>query len=122
VIAAEIRGWSQDPDNRRLVEKLGAAEVRLTDQVEEAVGSDLLAGTIFVISGTLDGMTREEAEVAVTSRGGKATGSVSSKTTALVVGESPGASKTKKAEDLGVPIIDGETFSRVLVEGVSALG
>jgi DNA ligase (NAD+) len=121
VIAAEMRGWSQDPDNRRLVEKLGAAGVRLVDRVEDSAGSDLLAGTVFVISGTLDGMTREEAELAVTSRGGKATGSVSSKTTALVVGESPGASKTRKAEELGIPIIDGEAFARVLVEGVSGL-
>lgn len=121
VIAAEIRAWSQDPDNRNLVAKLGAAGVRLVDEVEKAGASDLLAGAVFVISGTLDGMTREEAEASVTSRGGKATGSVSSKTTALVVGESPGASKTKKAEELGVPIIDGETFSKVLAEGLRAL-
>jgi DNA ligase (NAD+) len=122
VIAAEIRAWSQDPDNRNLVLKLGAAGVRLVDEVEKAGASDLLAGAVFVFSGTLDGMTREEAEASVTSRGGKATSSVSSKTTALVVGESPGASKTKKAEELGVPIIDGEKFSKVLAEGIGVLG
>jgi DNA ligase (NAD+) len=121
VIAAEVRAWSSDIVNRELVSKLGAAGVRLSDPVDVSVGSEPLTGTTFVISGALEGMTREEAEGAVVSRGGKATGSVSSKTTALVVGESPGASKRRKAEELGIPIIDGAVFRRVLDEGVSAL-
>ncbi|MCI0679053.1 MAG: NAD-dependent DNA ligase LigA [Actinobacteria bacterium] len=122
VIAKEVRAWSLDPDNRRLVTRLAAAGVRVVDPVDEAApGSDLLAGTIFVVSGTLEGMTREEAEAAVVARGGKTTGSVSSKTTALVVGESPGASKTRRAEELGIPIIDGETFEKVLEQGPRAL-
>ena len=48
-------------------------------------------------------------------------GSVSGKTTALIVGDSPGASKSRKAEELGVPILDGESFKRLLEEGLSAL-
>jgi DNA ligase (NAD+) len=121
VIAAEVRAWSTDPVNRELVEKLGAAGVRLLDDVEDDVVSDLLAGETFVLSGTVPGFTREEAQVAIESRGGRATSSVSGKTTALVVGESPGASKSRKAEELGIPIVDGDTFRRILAEGVSAL-
>jgi DNA ligase (NAD+) len=121
VIAAEVRAWSVDPANRELVEKLARAGVRLADPVEPAAGPGALTGATFVISGTLDGLSREEAEAAVEARGGKATGSVSSKTTALVVGDSPGASKTKKAQELGIPVIDGATFRRLLDEGLSVL-
>lgn len=121
VIAAEVQRWFSDPDNRKLVEKLGEAGVRLEEEREESASSDLLAGSTFVISGTLAGFTREEAEAAIEARGGKAAGSVSGRTTALVVGESPGASKTRKAEELGVPVIDEETFQRLLEEGPSAL-
>lgn len=122
VIAAGVREWSLDEANRLLVAKLGEAGVRLVDDAPEPeAASDLLSGAVFVVSGTLDGMSREEAEAAVEARGGKATGSVSSRTTALVVGESPGASKTKKAEELGIPIIDDATFRRVLEEGLGAL-
>lgn len=121
VIAAEVREWSSDPVNRELVQKLGVAGVRLEDEVSEDALSGLLAGATFVVSGTVEGLTREEAEMAIEARGGRATGSVSGKTTALVVGESPGASKSRKAEELGVPIIDGETFKRLLEEGLEAL-
>lgn len=121
VIAAEVGRWSADPVNRELVEKMGAAGVRLVDETDDTIESDLLAGATFVVSGTVPGFTREAAQVAIESRGGKATSSVSGKTTALVVGESPGASKSQKAEQLGIPIIDGETFKKVLAKGVSVL-
>jgi DNA ligase (NAD+) len=121
IIAAGVVEWSSDQANRDLVAKLGAAGVRLDEEVEESETSDLLAGATFVVSGTIEGYTREEAEAAVEARGGKATGSVSGKTTALIVGESPGASKTRKAEELGIPIVDGETFARLLEEGLTAL-
>lgn len=121
VIATGIVEWSADPVNQQLVSKLGEAGVRLVDEVDGAVSPDLLAGATFVISGTLEGITREEAQIAIEARGGKATSSVSGKTTALVVGESPGASKSKKAGDLGIPIIDGPTLVRVLEDGLSAL-
>lgn len=121
VIAAGVQEWSQDPVNRDLVAKLGDAGVRLVDEVEEGVTADLLAGATFVISGALDGLSREEAQMAIEARGGKATSSVSGRTTALVVGESPGASKSRKAEELGVPIINTQTLTRVLDEGLSAL-
>ncbi len=122
VIARSVREWFDDPDNRALIDKLDAAGVRLEDEdVEAGVPSDLLDGVTVVITGTLDGFTREEAEDAVVARGGRATGSVSKKTTVLVVGEHPGASKVRKAEELGVPTIDEETFERLLTDGPSVL-
>ena len=120
-IARGVAEWAADPVNRDLVANLGTAGVRLVDEVEAGVAGDLLAGATFVVSGTVEGFTREEAHAAIEQRGGKATGSVSSKTTALVVGDSPGASKSRKAEELGVPIIDGDTFRELLEKGLSAL-
>ena len=120
-IARGVAEWAGDPVNRDLIAKLGKAGVRLEEEVEAGVPGDLLAGATFVVSGTVEGFSREEAQAAIEQRGGKATGSVSSKTTALIVGDSPGASKTRKAEELGVPIIDGDTFKKVLERGLSAL-
>lgn len=122
VIASGLREWFDDPANRELVSKLGAAGVRLEEEPPDSVGGGVLDGRTFVVSGTIEGYSREEAQAAIEARGGKATSSVSSKTTALIVGESPGASKTRKAEELGVPIVDGTVFERLLEEGPSALG
>ena len=121
-IAQGVAEWAADPVNRDLVAKLGRAGVRLEDEVEAGIAGDLLAGATFVVSGTVEGFTREDAQAAIEQRGGKATGSVSSKTTALIVGESPGASKTRKAEEVGVPIINGDTFKELLEKGLSVLG
>ena len=121
VIAAGVAEWAADPSNRRLVAKLAGAGVRLEEEKGDDAVSDLLAGATFVISGSINGFTREAAQAAIEERGGKATGSVSSKTTALIVGESPGASKTEKAAELGIPIVDDGVFRRLLAEGVSAL-
>lgn len=121
-IARGVAEWAADPVNRDLVADLGKAGVRLEDEVEVGASGDLLAGARFVVSGTVEGFTREEAQAAIEQHGGKATNSVSSKTTALIVGESPGASKTRKAEELGVPIIDGDAFKKMLEKGLSVLG
>ena len=61
-----------------------------------------------MVTGAVPGFTREEAEEAILARGGKSPGSVSKKTFALVVGDAPGASKLKKAEELGIPIVPAE--------------
>lgn len=121
-IARGVAEWAADPANRDLIAKLGKAGVRLEDEVETGVAADILAGATFVVSGTVEGYTREAAQAAIEQRGGKATNSVSSKTTALIVGDSPGASKTRKAEELGVPIIDGDVFKEILEKGLSVLG
>ncbi|MBN2114257.1 MAG: NAD-dependent DNA ligase LigA [Acidimicrobiia bacterium] len=119
-IAGSLRAWAEDPDNRRLVAKLEAAGVRLADPEEEGVDRSRLAGVTLVITGTLAGFSREQARVAVEDRGGKVAGSVSKKTTAVVVGESPG-SKAQKAQELGVPLLDEAAFVRLLAEGPAAL-
>ena len=70
-----------------------------------------------MVTGTLVGFNREEAESAIKSRGGKSPGSVSKSTTAVVVGDSPGASKLTKAESLGVPVLDEAAFVHLLDTG-----
>jgi DNA ligase (NAD+) len=122
-IARAWVGWVSDEENLALLARLRAGGVRSEDP-EPATSevSDVLAGLTFVVSGTLSGFSRDEAQTAILARGGKSTGSVSKNTTALVVGETPGASKVSKAESLGVPIIDEETFVRVLEHGEPALG
>lgn len=121
VIAAGVREWFDDPANRDLVRRLEEAGVRVEEEPAEAEGSNLLEGCTFVVSGTIEGFTREEAQAAIEARGGKSTGSVSGKTTALIVGESPGASKLSKAEELGVPTLDADQFRRLLEEGTAVL-
>jgi DNA ligase (NAD+) len=76
-----------------------------------------LAGKTVVVTGAVPGYTREEAEEAILARGGKSPGSVSKKTFVVVVGEAPGAAKTKKAEELGVPTIDASAFESLLQTG-----
>jgi DNA ligase (NAD+) len=76
-----------------------------------------LAGKTVVVTGAVPGYTREEAEEAILARGGKSPGSVSKKTFVVVVGESPGAAKTKKAEELGVPTVDASAFESLLQTG-----
>jgi DNA ligase (NAD+) len=76
-----------------------------------------LAGRAVVVTGTLEGYTRDGAEAAVVARGGTSPGSVSKKTFALVVGAAPGASKVARAEQVGVPVVDGARFEELLATG-----
>jgi DNA ligase (NAD+) len=76
-----------------------------------------LAGMSIVVTGTLDGWSRETAEEEIKARGGKAPGSVSKKTTAVVVGEGPGAAKLTKAQELNVPVLDEAGFTHLLETG-----
>ncbi|MFO7280871.1 MAG: NAD-dependent DNA ligase LigA [Thermoanaerobacterales bacterium] len=117
VIARSVHTWFSDPANRQLVERLRAAGLQFVDERGGDGRSRVLAGKSVVVTGTLRNYTREEAEEAIKARGGKSPGSVSKKTTALVVGESPGASKVTKAEQLGVPILDEAGFEHLLETG-----
>jgi DNA ligase (NAD+) len=119
-IAGSVVAWFNDDENVRLVEKMKRAGVRMEDPFVEDEGSDLLEGVTVVITGSLDGYSRSEAKAAVEERGGKVTGSVSRKTSALIAGASPG-SKMAKAVDLGVPVLDEEGFARLLGEGRASL-
>ncbi len=117
VIAASIAAWFELPASRAFIEKLRAAGVDFGSESAAAAAAaaraavpQVLAGKTVVVTGTLAGFSREDAELAITSRGGKSPGSVSAKTYAVVVGESPGASKLTKAEQLGIPILDEAAF------------
>ena len=115
-IAASVRAWFDDEGHQVLVEKLRAAGV--TMEGPEPVEVDrTLEGASVVVSGPLAGFSRDGAADAIKARGGKSPGSVSKKTTALIVGAEPGASKVTKAEELGVPILDEAQFLRLLETG-----
>jgi DNA ligase (NAD+) len=108
ITAQRIVEWFQRSRHREIVEKLRKAGVSLQqerEQGEAGRGGQPLAGLTFVITGTLPTLGRREAKGLIEAHGGKVTGSVSGKTSYLLVGESPG-SKLRKAESLGVPIID----------------
>ncbi len=107
VLAESARSWLDEPRNRELVSRLRAAGVRMEIPESERVsaGPGPLAGRTYVITGTLASMTREEATAALERLGAKVTGSVSKKTTAVIVGEEAG-SKADKARALGVSMLD----------------
>lgn len=117
IIAESLHEWWQVDWHRAIVDKWRAAGVRMADDAPEP--SDLpqtLDGLSIVVTGSLSGYTRDEAQEAITSRGGKAASSVSKKTAYVVVGDSPG-SKAKKAEDLGIPVLDEDAFTALLESG-----
>lgn len=116
VIAGNIVRWFANPANRAIIEKLRGAGVDFGN-VEVRRLPQNLAGKAIVVTGTLDGYSREAAEAAIKDRGGKSPGSVSAKTFALVVGSDPGASKLTRAQELGVPILDRAGFDHVLATG-----
>lgn len=116
IIAKSIESWFAQSANRRLVDKLREAGVDFGN-VERTTLPQVLAGKAVVVTGTLDGFSRDEAEAAIKQRGGKSPGSVSAKTFAVVVGAEPGASKLTKAEALGVPVLDEAGFRELLDTG-----
>ena len=116
VIAESVSTWLSDPANRELIERLRAAGLNF-EGPSGGESATTLAGMSIVVTGTLENYSREEAEAAIKARGGKSPGSVSKKTTAVVVGENPGASKVTKAEQLGVPILDEAGFEHLLETG-----
>lgn len=101
------------PHNRAMVERLASSGVDM-GTAPSGPSDQTLAGMAIVVTGTLKRWSRDEAEGEIRRRGGKSPGSVSKKTTAVVVGESPGASKLSKAEQLGVPILDEAKFAALL--------
>src|SRR4051812_13892356 len=118
IIAEAIATWFSLEPNRAFVDKLRAAGVDFGVPVpRQPKAPQVLAGKSVVVSGTLDGYTREEAEAAIIARGGKSPGSVSKKTFALVLGADPGASKVAKAEKEGVPVIEEDAFVQLLETG-----
>ena len=98
-----------------LIEKFRSAGVNFVGPVIEET-DNTLKGKVIVVTGTLKGFTRDQIAEAITSRGGKLSGSVSGKTSALVVGSNPKI-EIKKAEELGIPILDEVEFQNLLMSG-----
>ena len=119
VIAQSLREWFDVDWHVEIVRAWQAAGVRMEDEVREDI-EQTLEGLTVVVSGAMPGYTREGAKEAIIARGGKASGSVSKKTSLVIAG--PGAgSKAAKAEALGVPVVDEKYFERVLKQGLAAL-
>ncbi len=117
VIASAVHSWFATPRNAELIDELIDLGVTTTaDPGEVGPVDDQLAGWTVVVTGTLEGFTRDEAKEALESRGAKVTGSVSKKTSAVVAGADPG-SKRDKAEGLGVPVIDESGLLHLLDHG-----
>ena len=115
VIAESVQDWFAVDWHVEIVDKWTAAGVRMVDEVDEA-RPRTLAGLTVVVTGSLEGFSRDEAKEAILSRGGKAAGTVSKKTDYVVVGENAGA-KEAKAVELGLRTLDEAGFVRLLQSG-----
>lgn len=111
-VAASVGTWFDSDANRALIRRLKAAGVE-TEAEAPSASSRAFEGMQFVLTGTLAGMTRDEAKAAIEARGGRVTSSVSKKTTMVVVGAEPG-SKSDKAKELGVRCVDEAEFVALL--------
>lgn len=111
VSAGCIRDYFDDEKNQRIIERLVAAGVNMESGEQQTGGR--FEGMTFVITGTLPGMDRKEAQALVEANGGKVSGSVSKKTTYLLAGENAG-SKLTKAQELGTSIIDETGFRKMM--------
>ena len=111
--AEAIAEWFRDEENRKLVGELRELGLRLEAGPEERPVEGPLAGKTYVITGTLERWSREEAKAALEARGARVLDSVSKKTTGLVVGEEPG-SKLEKAKRLGVPLLSEDELAALL--------
>ena len=128
IIAASLAEFVTADANVAVIGRLREAGVTMTEPGAGPAGTSVggagaaavpqtLEGKTVVVTGGVPDYTREEAEEAILARGGKSPGSVSKKTFVLVVGESPGASKLKKADELGIPTVDGGSFQALLESG-----
>ena len=115
VVAASVRQFADEPQNRRLVTRLAEAGVNMASQAPEPTSEvGPLTGKTFVLTGTLASMTREEATAALERLGAGVSGSVSKKTHFVVAGSDPG-SKKDKADKLGVEVLDEDQFKRLIM-------
>jgi DNA ligase (NAD+) len=116
VIAESVAAWFDNPANLELVDRLAAAGLNMQGPEQSSL-EQTLTGMSVVVTGSLQGFSRDGAEEAIKERGGKSPGSVSKKTTAVVVGDEPGAAKLAKAQELGIPILDEAAFVTLLSTG-----
>jgi DNA ligase (NAD+) len=116
VVAASIRSFADEPHNRELVRRLAEAGVNMESQVPAVADEPgLLTGKVFVLTGTLASMSRDEATAALEALGAKVSGSVSKKTSFVVAGTDAG-SKLEKARQLGVETLDEDAFRALIMK------
>jgi len=113
VTAAYIREWLDSPQSQHLIARLKEAGVSM--EAAQQPAGEQFKGMTFVLTGALERFTRDEAAALIEARGGKASGSVSKKTTYVVAGENAG-SKLRKANELGIPVLTEEEFAALLGE------
>jgi DNA ligase (NAD+) len=113
VMAAGIAAFFRQRDNQQVIADLRTAGVGWDESAETAQGNQPLRGQSFVLTGTLAGMSRDEAKARIEALGGKVAGSVSSRTSYVVCGEDPG-SKLARATALGVQVLDEQAFLALL--------
>ena len=115
VVAQSVADFFRQHENQKIVKDMIDGGIRILEISDGK--QNTLGGKTFVLTGTLETMTRDEAKIRIESAGGKVSGSVSRSTDYLVAGASPGA-KLKRAEELGVDIIDENTLKGLLIDGV----
>ena len=113
ITAAYIRKWLENPQSKHLISRLKEAGVSM-EAARQSAGEQF-KGMTFVLTGALEKFTRDEAAALIEARGGKASGSVSKKTTYVVAGENAG-SKLRKAGELGIPVLTEDEFAAMLAE------
>ena len=111
VVAESILAWFADEDNLKMLSELEELGVRVQDESDAVLP---LAGRSYIVTGTLSSMGREEAEDRLRELGAPLTSSVTKNTTALIVGEKPGKSKTEKAEKLGILSMGEDEFLKLI--------
>ena len=113
-IAASIIEFFAQPINRDTIERLRAAGVKLSADSTDTPHTDLLGGKTFVISGTFALHSRDQYKALIEQNGGKNTGSISRKTDYILAGENMGPAKLEKAQKLNIPVIDEQTFLKMI--------
>ena len=115
IVASLVAAFVASPEHRKVIQRLQELGVTWPDvaPLPTVAGDDTLVGQTFVVTGTLEGMSRDEAQEALIALGAKVSKSVSKKTSYVVVGAEPG-SKATKAEELGVPMLDEKAFLALL--------
>ena len=115
ILAESFKAWFEVDWHDNIVQRWTSAGVTMADEVSDKP-EQTLEGLTVVVTGTLENFTRDSVKEAIILRGGKASGSVSKKTSYVVVGDNAG-SKEQKARDLGLKILDEAGFERLLEEG-----
>ncbi len=116
IIAQSVYEYARDEESIERMSRMASAGVALSEPVTSTITATL-RGRAVVVTGSVEGYTRDEATAAIMARGGTSPGSVSAKTYCVVVGDAPGVAKVTKARETGVPLISGAYFTELLETG-----